>query len=59
MAFEETFDIEIPDADAERLKTVQDCIDYIKAHAKCKGTLSPSKKKHSTPRPCAPEKKAN
>jgi acyl carrier protein len=29
MAFEETFDIEIPDADAEKLTTVQQAIDYI------------------------------
>lgn len=29
MAFEETFDIEIPDADAEALTTVQQAIDYI------------------------------
>ena len=30
MAFEEEFDIEIPDTDAEKIKTVQDVIDYIK-----------------------------
>ena len=29
MAFEEEFDIEIPDTDAEKIKTVQDVIDYI------------------------------
>ena len=29
MAFEEAFDIEIPDEDAEKLRTVQDAIDYI------------------------------
>lgn len=29
MAIEEQFDIEIPDADAERLKTVRDVIDYV------------------------------
>jgi acyl carrier protein len=30
MAFEEEFDIEIPDEDAQRMKTVQDVIDYLK-----------------------------
>lgn len=29
MAFEEEFSIEIPDEDAEKIKTVQDAIDYI------------------------------
>ena len=29
MAFEEEFNIEIPDEDAEKIKTVQDAIDYI------------------------------
>jgi acyl carrier protein len=32
MKFEEDFDIEIPDEDAEKIQTVQDAIDYIKAH---------------------------
>ncbi len=30
MAVEETFDIEIPDDDAEKIATVQDAIDYVK-----------------------------
>jgi acyl carrier protein len=34
MAFEEEFNIEIPDEDAERISTVQDAIDYIKTNAK-------------------------
>jgi acyl carrier protein len=34
MAFEEAFDIEIPDEDAEKIKTVKDAVDYISAHAK-------------------------
>ena len=34
MAFEEAFDIEIPDEDAEKIKTVKDAIDYIDKHAK-------------------------
>jgi len=34
MAFEEAFDIEIPDEDAEKIKTVKDAIDYVNAHAK-------------------------
>ena len=29
MAFEEEFDIEIPDEEAEKIATVQDAIDYI------------------------------
>ncbi len=33
MAFEEEFDIEIPDEDAEKIKTVQNVIDYIKSHS--------------------------
>lgn len=32
MAFEEEFDVEIPDTDAEKIKTVQDVIDYIESH---------------------------
>ena len=32
MAFEEAFGIEIPDEDAEKIKTVKDAIDYIDAH---------------------------
>jgi acyl carrier protein len=34
MAFEEAFDIEIPDEDAEKIRTVQDAINYIGKHAK-------------------------
>ena len=34
MAFEEAFDIEIPDEDAEKIRTVQDAIDYIGKHSK-------------------------
>ena len=29
MAFEEAFGIEIPDEDAEKIRTVQDAIDYV------------------------------
>lgn len=29
MAIEKTFDIEIPDEDAEKIATVQDAIDYV------------------------------
>nr|WP_205739453.1 acyl carrier protein [Halocella sp. SP3-1] len=29
MAFEEEFDIEIPDEEAENIQTVQDAVDYI------------------------------
>ena len=31
MAFEEEFDEEIPDTDAEKIKTVQDVINYIES----------------------------
>ena len=34
MAFEEAFDIEIPDEDAEKIRTVQDAYNYISSHAK-------------------------
>ncbi len=34
MAFEEAFDIEIPDEEAEKIKTVQDAVDYIAKNAK-------------------------
>ncbi len=34
MAFEEAFEIEIPDEDAEKIRTVKDAIDYITSHAK-------------------------
>jgi len=36
MAFEEAFDIEIPDEDAEKIRTVQDAIEYIDKHGKGK-----------------------
>jgi acyl carrier protein len=36
MAFEEAFDIEIPDEDAEKIRTVKDAVDYITAHSKGK-----------------------
>ena len=32
MAFEEAFEIDIPDEDAEKITTVQQAIDYIKSH---------------------------
>lgn len=31
MAFEEAFDLDVPDEEAEKLKTVKDAVDYIKA----------------------------
>jgi acyl carrier protein len=33
MAFEEEFDLEIPDEDAENIGTVQDAVDYIKENS--------------------------
>jgi acyl carrier protein len=32
MAFEEAFEIEIPDEDAEKIQTVKAAIDYIQSH---------------------------
>jgi len=32
MALEENFDIEIPDEDAEKIKTVKDAVEYIDKH---------------------------
>ncbi len=32
MEFEKEFDIEIPDEDAQSIKTVKDAIDYIEGH---------------------------
>lgn len=32
MAFEEEFDIEIPDTEAEKIKTVKDVLNYIEAN---------------------------
>ena len=32
MALEEEFDLEIPDKEAEKITTVGDAVDYIKAH---------------------------
>ena len=34
MAMEEAFNISIADEDAEKIKTVQDAINYIQAHSK-------------------------
>ena len=34
MALEENFDIEIPDEDAEKIKTVRDAVSYIDEHVK-------------------------
>jgi acyl carrier protein len=33
MAFEEAFGIEIPDEDAEKIKTVKNAIEYIESHS--------------------------
>lgn len=32
MAMEEEFDVEIPDEDAENIRTVQDAINYVQQH---------------------------
>ena len=33
MEFEKTFNLQIPDEDAEKIRTVQDAVDYIDEHA--------------------------
>ncbi len=33
LAFEEAFEIDIPDEDTEKIRTVQDAVDYIEKHA--------------------------
>jgi acyl carrier protein len=37
MAIEEAFDIEIPDTDAEKIRTVKDAIEYVKRKLEEKG----------------------
>jgi len=32
LAFEEAFELDIPDEDTEKIKTVQDAVDYIAKH---------------------------
>lgn len=34
MALEEAFNLQIPDEDAEKIRTLQNTVDYIKKHAK-------------------------
>jgi acyl carrier protein len=34
LAFEEEFELDIPDEETERIRTVQDAVDYISAHVK-------------------------
>ncbi len=34
LEFEETFDIDIPDEDVEKIRTVQDAVSYIESHVK-------------------------
>jgi acyl carrier protein len=34
LAFEEAFEIDIPDEDTEKIRSVQDAVDYIEAHVK-------------------------
>ncbi len=33
LAFEEAFEIDIPDEETEKIRTVQDAVDYINKHA--------------------------
>jgi acyl carrier protein len=34
LAFEEAFELDIPDEDTEKIRTVKDAVDYIKARVK-------------------------
>ena len=34
LAFEEAFEIDIPDEDTERIRSVQDAVDYIDSHTR-------------------------
>ena len=34
LAFEEAFEIDIPDEDTEKIRTVQDAINYVQQHAR-------------------------
>ena len=34
LAFEEQFEIDIPDEDTEKIRTVQDAVEYIESHTK-------------------------
>lgn len=34
MALEEEFDIEIPDEEAEKIRTIQHALDFVESHAK-------------------------
>ena len=34
LAFEEAFEIDIPDEDTEKIRTVGDAVEYVKAHIK-------------------------
>lgn len=34
LAFEEAFEIDIPDEETEKIRTVGDAVEYVKAHAK-------------------------
>ena len=36
MQFEEAFDLEIPDEDAEKITRVKEAVEYIESHAKTK-----------------------
>jgi acyl carrier protein len=38
LAMEETFDVAIPDDEAEKLRTVGEAVDYVMAHSGKKGT---------------------
>ena len=46
MRFEEEFNIEIPDEDAEKIQSVRDAVDYIEKHSKCVACFQPWRNWH-------------
>ncbi len=50
MQFEEAFDIQIPDEDAEKIKTVKDAIDYIEKNQKAEVIMRAASCRRNRPR---------
>ena len=57
MAFEEAFEVEIPDDDAEKLRTVKDAIDYITSRVRKPTAEQPCPSKAEPDQPCPPKAK--
>jgi acyl carrier protein len=45
MAMEEEFEVEIPDEEAENIKTVQDAVNYITTHKKQREPACPARRR--------------